>query len=75
MDQGLVHKQSNALDARGVVLTLTPQGQQSWRRLKGVIRARNEDITACLDEAERRQLDGLLDRLVAHAMAAAGQEP
>ncbi len=75
VDQGLVHKQSNAVDARGVVLTLTPQGQQLWRRLKGVIQARNEEITACLDEAERRQFDGLLDRLVAHAMASAGEEP
>jgi DNA-binding MarR family transcriptional regulator len=75
VDQGLVNKQSNAVDARGVVLTLTPRGQQSWRQQKAVIKARNDQITACLNEAERQQLDGLLDRLVAHAMAAVGEEP
>jgi DNA-binding MarR family transcriptional regulator len=75
VEQGLVNKQSNAVDARGVVLTRTPRGQQLWRRLKVVIKASNEQITACLNEAERQQLDGLLDRLVAHAMAAVGEEP
>jgi DNA-binding MarR family transcriptional regulator len=75
VDQGLVNKQSNAVDARGVVLTLTPRGQQLWRRLKVVIEARNEKIVACLTEAERQQLDALLDRLVAHAMAAVGEQP
>ncbi|NML17977.1 MarR family winged helix-turn-helix transcriptional regulator [Azohydromonas caseinilytica] len=72
VDRGFVDKQTSALDARGVVLRLTPLGQQTWRRVKALIRRRNEEIVACLDAAEREQLDRLLDRLVEHAVLAAG---
>jgi DNA-binding MarR family transcriptional regulator len=73
VDKGLVSKQTSASDARGVVLKLTPQGQQTWRRVKAVIRKRNEEIVSCLGDAERRQLDQLLDRLVAHAASSLGE--
>lgn len=72
VDQGLVDKQVSALDGRGVVLKLTPRGQQTWRRARAVIKRRNEEVVACLDEAERRQFDRLLDKLVAHALVSAG---
>jgi DNA-binding MarR family transcriptional regulator len=75
VDQGLVDKQVSALDGRGVVLTLTLHGQQTWRRTKAVIRRRNEEIVACLDEAERGQLDHLLDKLVVHALGSTGDTP
>lgn len=74
VDQGLVDKQTSAVDGRGVVLKLTPQGQALWRKLKGEIKRRNEQIVSCLDDAEREQLDRILDRLVAHAMGALGYE-
>jgi hypothetical protein len=35
-----------------------------------VVERRNAEITSCLDTAEIAQLDGLLDRLVAHAQKA-----
>ena len=69
VDQGLVDKQVNAADARGVELTLTGKGQASWQHLMQVIALRNEDIVACLDDVQRAQLDALLDVLVQHARA------
>jgi DNA-binding MarR family transcriptional regulator len=72
VDQGLVHKDASTVDGRGVVLRLTPAGERSWRCVMAVIEARNEQILACLSAGERALLDGLLDRLVAHARDAAG---
>ena len=69
VDQGLVDKQVNAADARGVELTLTEKGQASWQHLMQAIALRNEDIVACLDDVQRAQLDALLDVLVQHARA------
>lgn len=69
--QGLVRKAASAADARGVELTLTASGQRRWERLRPLIERRNDEITACLDADERRTLDALLDKLVAHARAAA----
>ena len=66
VDKGLARKEASDTDGRGVVLTL-----RAWRRVMTVIERRNDEILACLDAAERQQLDRLLDRLVAHAWAAA----
>ena len=67
VDQGLVRKDASETDGRGVVLALTPRGERAWARLRDVIARRNDEILGCLDAAERRTLDALLDRLVAHA--------
>ncbi len=67
VDQGLVIKAASATDGRGVVLTLSPSGSRTWQRVMAVIERRNAEIVACLDAAELRQLDGLLDRLIEHA--------
>jgi DNA-binding MarR family transcriptional regulator len=75
VDQGLVRKQASATDGRGVVLMLTAKGERTWRRVMDVIERRNAEIVDCLDAAERRQLDRLLDRLVEHARVAAQGAP
>lgn len=67
VERGLVRKQANAADGRGVVLSLTPAGRRLWRRVIDLIARRNEEIFGCLSSAERRQLGALLDRLIAHA--------
>lgn len=67
VDHGLVSKQASEADARGVVLTLTADGEVAWRRVMKVIRDRNTEIVACLSPEERRSLDTLLDRLIEHA--------
>jgi len=75
VDQGLVRKQASTTDGRGVVLMLTAKGERTWRRVMDVIGRRNAEIVDCLDAAERRQLDRLLDRLVEHARVAAQGAP
>jgi DNA-binding MarR family transcriptional regulator len=75
VDQGLVRKEASATDGRGVVLMLTAKGERVWRRVMDVIERRNGEIVGCLDAAERRQLDRLLDRLVDHARIAAHATP
>lgn len=66
VDKGLVAKKASAVDGRGVVLTLTAQGRRVWQRVMAVIERRNEEILACLSTAERRELDRLLGRVLAH---------
>ncbi|MDO9357956.1 MAG: MarR family winged helix-turn-helix transcriptional regulator [Polaromonas sp.] len=66
-DRGLVSKDASASDGRGVVLAPTAAGQALWSRVMTLIARRNDEIFGCLSAAERRQLGGMLDRLIAHA--------
>ncbi len=75
VEQGLVRKQASATDGRGVQLTLTAPGERAWRRIVDMVERRNAEVVACLNPAERAQLDRLLDRLVAHARQAAAAAP
>ena len=61
---GLVRKEASAVDARGVVLSLSAAGRTAHRRVVKVIAARNADIFAVLDRRERETLGALLDRVV-----------
>ena len=74
VERGLVSKQANEADARGVVLKLTPDGRKLWSRVIALIGRRNEEIFGCLSRAERKQLGAMLDRLIEHA-GAPGQYP
>ena len=71
VDQGLVRKSASDTDRRGVFLSLSAAGERVWQRLALVIQRRNAEITACLTASEAAQFDQLLDRLLAHARAAA----
>ena len=74
VERGLVSKQANEADARGVVLKLTPDGRKLWSRMIALIGRRNEEIFGCLSRAERKQLGAMLDRLIEH-VGAPGQYP
>ena len=65
--RGLVRKQPDPDDARGVVLSFTPEGEALYHRLMKVIHRRNAEIVACLSPAEQAQFDRMLSKLVAHA--------
>ena len=54
-------------DARGVVLSFTPEGEALCQRLMAVVEQRNQHIVACLTAGEQAQFDSLLTRLVEHA--------
>jgi len=64
VDQGLVLKQADARDARGVVLTLTRKGRTLWQRTMATIDRRNEEIFGGLTDAEREQFGRTLDCLL-----------
>lgn len=66
VDQGLVQKEASGTDGRGVVLTLTRKGKQTWQRVMQIIARRNEEIFGCLAPAELEQFSRLLDRLIGH---------
>ena len=65
--QGLVHKQDHPEDGRGVVLSLTPQGQQVFQHTMALIAQRNVAIFGCLNAQEQASLSQFFDRLIAHA--------
>lgn len=65
--RGLVSKAASETDGRGVVLAPTAAGRVVWDRVMALIAQRNNEIFGCLSAAERQQLGGLLDRLIAHA--------
>ena len=67
VDKGLVLKNPDPQDARGVVLSFTPEGEALCQRLMAVVEQRNQHIVACLTAGEQAQLDSLLTRLVEHA--------
>lgn len=67
--QGLVDKQGNHADARGVTITLTEKGRRLWPVVMRLIAQRNEQIFHCLNDDERQQLGALLDRLTAHNLS------
>jgi DNA-binding MarR family transcriptional regulator len=67
VERGLVSKQANETDGRGVLLMLTPTGRKLWTRVIDLIARRNEQIFGCLSSAERKQLGAMLDRLIDHA--------
>lgn len=68
VEQGLVHKAASTDDGRGVVLTLTPQGRKTWRRVMAVIERRNDEIFGCLSATERAALSEMFDRMIATQM-------
>jgi DNA-binding MarR family transcriptional regulator len=73
VERGLVSKQANGADGRGVLLMLTPAGRKLWTRVIDLIARRNEEIFGCLSGSERQQLGQMLDRLIEHAGAAGRQ--
>ena len=70
VDQGLVRKVASPTDGRGVILTLTLEGEAAWRGAMQVVARRNQDIFGALSIAEREQLSVLFDRLIGQAQAA-----
>ena len=73
VDQGLVRKVASPTDGRGVVLTLTIEGEASWRSAMQVVARRNQDIFGALSIAEREQLSVLFDHLIGQARSTGGR--
>ncbi len=74
VDRGLVRKRPSDADGRGVVLTLTPEGEALWTRVMDLIARQNERIFGGLAAAEQAELGRLLDLLIDQALARGGAE-
>ncbi|MGY0232861.1 MarR family winged helix-turn-helix transcriptional regulator [Longispora urticae] len=71
----LIERRQNPADRRLSALHVTEHGTGTLRRIGGVGRAHDADITAPLDPAEREQLAVLLGRLAEHHGLTAGVHP
>lgn len=62
--KGLLARQPNADDARAVDVVITDDGLEVTRSLEGAIRDALLPLTTRLPERDRRQLRGLLERML-----------
>lgn len=66
VEKDYVCKKDTPEDGRGVELSLTPKGKDTFEKLLPLIDARNKEIFGCLSETEKKQLDHLIDRVISH---------
>lgn len=62
--KGLLAKNSNEADARGVLVALTAQGRNLYRRAATISKSTNDAILATLSDHEREVLNSVLEKLV-----------
>ncbi|QNB14069.1 winged helix-turn-helix transcriptional regulator [Paraburkholderia tropica] len=62
--RGLLEKTTNAADARGVLIKLTAQGRNTYRRASAISKSGNEAILGVLSAHEREVLHAALAKLV-----------
>lgn len=67
--RGLLQRESDASDGRGVQLSLTRQGLQLYRKVFPRAVKRNEELLSVLSPEERAIFDRALDLLTEHAQA------
>lgn len=70
IDAGRVARDTHDDDRRRSVLELTARGQQLYRQIAPLALARERALLEALDDDERRWLDRILDKLLAHGPAA-----
>ncbi len=66
VEKEYVIKKDSVDDGRGVELSLTPKGKNTFEKLLPLIDTRNKEIFGCLSESEKKQLDQLIDRVINH---------
>ncbi len=67
IERGLLRREVDASDGRGIQLSLTPAGKALYRKVFPRAVQRNEDLLSVLSPEERAVLEGALSRLTAHA--------
>src|SRR3954447_10591122 len=61
---GLVRRRPDPNDRRGVLVEMTEKGRETYERAVGVQAKKEELVTSALDNAEKKQLNDLLRRLM-----------
>lgn len=72
--KGLLAREIDSADRRVRLLSLTPQGERLYARLRPAFIAANEDILAPISAHERKVLTDLLIRVIEGNPAAAGRD-
>ncbi|WP_240939408.1 MarR family winged helix-turn-helix transcriptional regulator [Diaphorobacter sp. HDW4A] len=67
IDRGLLQRDSDALDGRGVQLSLTTKGKQLYRKVFPKAVKRNDELLSVLSAQEREVFDRALNLLTDHA--------
>lgn len=67
--EGYLDRDPDPDDGRQSLLTITPAGRELHDQIAARLAQRQEEILAPLDANERRQLDGILQRLAVHTAA------
>jgi DNA-binding MarR family transcriptional regulator len=73
--RGLVERLPNPQDRRLHALHLTAKGQELMRQVRRIALEHENELSAALDDEERRQLSALLQRLRVHHGLTAGVHP
>ncbi|MBN3723291.1 MarR family transcriptional regulator [Burkholderia sp. Ac-20379] len=73
-ERGLVAREADENDGRGVVITLTDAGRTLVAQVFPVADERNARLLSCLTKAERDLLPGILEKLTFQARAMLDQE-
>ena len=71
----LVVRPRDPADRRRHLVELTTAGQRRLDRAKRAVAAAEQEVLAPLTEGERRELQGILERLASHACGAGGRGP
>jgi DNA-binding MarR family transcriptional regulator len=73
-ERGLLAREADATDGRGVVITLTEPGKALVSQVFPIAEERNARLLSCLTRAEREMLPGILEKLTNQARAMLDQE-
>jgi DNA-binding MarR family transcriptional regulator len=73
-ERGLLAREADASDGRGVIITLTQSGKALVSEVFPVAEERNARLLSCLTRAEREMLPGILEKLTHQARAMLDQE-
>ena len=73
-ERGLLAREADVTDGRGVVITLTAQGKALVSQVFPIAEERNAQLLSCLTRAEREMLPGVLQKLTNQARAMLDQE-
>ena len=66
VDKKLVLKKNTPEDGRGIELTLSEDGQKTYKKVISLVDLRNHEIFSCLSPSETDQLSNLIDRVIQH---------